>query len=408
MRQLLGFFSFLLAIESLCIAQNPVSNVWLGHVSKDTGLMHGGPDPDNVTALAKMLRSFEFSEELQLTADQRNAIEEISEKVPIPTRDQLRASAGSGVIHLYVAALDEAMQAAITPQQFLRLKQLCYRIEIGVLGIENSLAYGRLSTRIGLYENQRTYVHDKGLKIRTTVRAECEELAHRAEDEIVQTFPVDLQPLLKKELGDFFSFRTSALQGNRIAIDPARQTIASFSYLFQDSKVREDLRINTDQLEAIDKIAVSSAAVQQQILKDRKYAKLTLEERNALGEAGDQFLNAFDEILTPVQIERLNQLSLRHAIRKEGISYIVNHVEEKSGIQLSEDDRQKLLATLTKIQDRTRNSIQSLKEQIEVRIAEELTPEQRELLKTAIGPYYEYTPIAIRLPPNSEKYVNPE
>ncbi|MEZ6081183.1 MAG: hypothetical protein R3C56_37600 [Pirellulaceae bacterium] len=150
-----------------------------------------------------VLRGPEFKDELQLTLEQQRAILGFREKFRLRTESYKSSTDPEAEVALLVALLDAEIQAAITPEQYARVKQLCYRIEIGILGIENSVAYGTLSRRIGLYDNQRTHIHDKGLKIRIAARNECDEIMQRAENEAVQAFPNALQPIVKTQSGTF-------------------------------------------------------------------------------------------------------------------------------------------------------------------------------------------------------------
>ncbi|MEZ6081182.1 MAG: hypothetical protein R3C56_37595 [Pirellulaceae bacterium] len=100
--------------------------------------------------------------------------------------------------------------------------------------------------------------------------------------------------------------------------------------------------------------------------------------------------------MTVKQVEQLEQLVVRNAMRVEGFAYLLQFVIEKPEIVLTETERKEIQSKLMSIDERTRKSIRSVNEQIEVSIAEELTPTQKETFKSVIGPFFEYTPVAVQ------------
>ncbi len=397
MHQLVYVSILLCIVSGHCLGQSSRRGVWIGFAQKD-GRMTGAPDPTNATHLYQVLQCPEFALELEISPDQRREIDKIIIKVPAPSDEFIEASPDpEAAISGLVALMDDEIRAAINREQYVRLKQICYRIEIGILGIENSVAFGTLANRIGVYDNQRTHLHDKGLKIKLNARIACNEVRQQAEQEAIAALPTALQLVGKKGIGDFFVFKSNVRRTHRGKVDAARARSMDFQSLYEAPEVRRELQLSEAQTEAIERLDSQAQVVRREVMNNRRGAPPTREEMKKVQDASEQVINEIDELLTPEQVARVEQLIVRNAMHIEGYGALLDFAEEEAGTSLDQTLREKLLTELSVIEDRSAKTIETLKAHVEVDIAKELTPDQRTALTDAIGPYYEYTPMAIKV-----------
>lgn len=172
------------------------------------------PDPDDKLELASLLRNPTVVNAIGVRGPQLEAIEktlaenqgsfgftfqtggELPSKEELETRQQLKYSKS-------VAVLDELL----SPDQWKMLRQAAFQSEIARIGLASAFANGRLGAVIGVTENQKAHLLEKGNQIQAKVELKIIELLREAQRELVAELGTEQRLRATEELGNPFIFR---------------------------------------------------------------------------------------------------------------------------------------------------------------------------------------------------------
>lgn len=266
----------------------------------------------------------------------------------------------------------------LDPTQLERLRQLVYRIEIARVGLQEALLNGHLGTAVGIEDYQKPALKIRAETIeknRASVLAEIQQMA-------IQTIGANLtaQQLLdlKSILGKDFVFRGSDASQTLFGrtIDP--EAIIDTIYLLKLDAVANDVKISKDDREAILKCCEEtkeSATVQKIMKLGRKPTKKEVADITA--ESNKERLSRVQNVLDPIQRDRLKELAYRLEIAKVGIVVALSSGFLGKRLEISTDQITKLRVQAEAIESKTSDAIAAVAEASQAELIKELEPLQR-------------------------------
>lgn len=182
-----------------------------------------GPDPNIAYERYQQLAHLQVQKDLELSDGVIDAFTK-HEKVYRSKLTELRSEERAGripksirneLMQRHFAEADEYLNELLTPPQNTRLTQLLYRMEVSRIGLAESLVQGRLSEAVGVYENQKSGIVEKGKKIREELQVKIEMLTLEAENKLLDELAPEQRAKAVKVLGSPFVFEELS-QGQEI------------------------------------------------------------------------------------------------------------------------------------------------------------------------------------------------
>ncbi len=181
----------------------------------ETPKIFAGPDPAVLSAMFELLDDSQVRTVLKLSKPQieglkkvqRNLVEVMAPLNNFETRDPGFPEEFQKRIAERKKIAEIALEEILLPEQFARLNQLMYRIEITNLGWSNSLVSGRLGTAVGVYENQYTHLKDRIAQITAETERKIATLRQEAEQQILLELTPEQRKQAAELIGDFVEYR---------------------------------------------------------------------------------------------------------------------------------------------------------------------------------------------------------
>ncbi len=344
-------------------------------VANDTGRILIGPDPDNIAALINLLTDDDVANDLQLNKETRIAIEEFFVR-------ERKLLAGSDEFSIDVARnlRREVISELLTPQQLERLKQIVYRMEVAVLGLDGALANGRLGERANVYENQRTRILTKGNQCIATRDATVKSLRMEAEEKIIQCLSNEQEVILRPLIGPFFYSSDANLIGYSTKGSDLQNKDQAIQ-LLMNPEIQHELKLAKEDINSISKLLETQANELREL-----FPLLSQEGRistaAAYKEARKELL---ERILNESDIRRLTQIVYRIEMSARGLVWSILSGSLSHKLVLSETQKLEFMTRGKAIESELTIGIVAAYEEAESNLLEELAPEQREIAKTLLG-----------------------
>lgn len=195
------------------------SNVTLRNESFGSDVI---PDPSNKLSLATLLAHSSVLTALELSDEQIRIVSDAlkansgSFSTPIhtrddgkfPTKDEIRA-----IKERHQARSSQLLDEVLTPNQWKRLREIAYQVEISRLGLGIAIAHGRLGRDIGVTENQVTNLQEKASKIQRKAEQEILKILIAAQKELLAELSPEQRDKANECLGMPFVFRDELGRG---------------------------------------------------------------------------------------------------------------------------------------------------------------------------------------------------
>ncbi len=188
----------------------------------DGMMSFGSPmaDPNNSSALTGLLQQDKIRSELKITPEQIAGIEKLQKK-----SNQLLSSAvqammkarSNGGGNLDLSTLQEAkdnvrdltdrgIEEILLPEQFERIRQIAFQVEISRMGLGPSLTRGKLGESVGVRNEQKPDLIRLATKIEEETTAKIAQIRREAREELVATLDEDQQAKVIELIGDYFDY----------------------------------------------------------------------------------------------------------------------------------------------------------------------------------------------------------
>lgn len=193
----------------------PGSETWGGYVI---------PDVNNRLSLASLLYNRSVAGSLGVSAEGSKLIDEyiarnggsFNLKVLVPqgnippTPAELHAET---VAHRVKSQtfLDEL----ISPEQWSRLRQVAYQVEVGRMGLVDALTQGRLGTDSGVHGQQTDAIRRKTENAEAKAKAEIVRILTKMQNEVIAELTPDQQKSAQDLLGEPFAFKEDLISSHR-------------------------------------------------------------------------------------------------------------------------------------------------------------------------------------------------
>ncbi|MEZ6137258.1 MAG: hypothetical protein R3C53_20405 [Pirellulaceae bacterium] len=182
-----------------------------------------GVDPNSGSQLFKLMANESVQKELKLTDEQRVGTMKIMDESRkrmsefLKKRLSERSANGSASFSLDGNAMREVMaqsqaeaEAAIEeillPEQFERIKQLAFQIEVAQIGLGESLTNGRLGTEIDVHDDQKQHLTDRAMAIEAEARAAIAQIRSAAQAKLLAELTPDQRKAAEERLGKYFAY----------------------------------------------------------------------------------------------------------------------------------------------------------------------------------------------------------
>ena len=143
------------------------------------------PDPNNRLSLASLVSNPYVAKELELTAQVGDLLKQAEREnggplsISVSYSDELPKYGELEAIHAArQAKWTELCDEALTPDQWERLRELAYQIEVYRVGFDGALTAGRLGSDVGVFENQKSRLSQKASQVEKELRQVVVSLAH--------------------------------------------------------------------------------------------------------------------------------------------------------------------------------------------------------------------------------------
>lgn len=128
-------------------------------------------------------------------------------------------------------------------------------------------------------------------------------------------------------------------------------------------------------------------------LNNERIAEFAVHMKAISTEAIADGVDLIDEILTPQQKERLQQIQVRAEIRRFGFAYALVQGRFGDKVGVYEGQKDTLVRKVKKIEEAAMKEIEAINKRTEERVLAELVPEQRIRAKEILGPSIFHWPI---------------
>ena len=261
----------------------------------------------------------------------------------------------------------------MSPNQWTRLREIAYQIEIARVGIAHALTVGRLSRDVGIYENQKTHLREKVWQIEKTT---LELLANIQADEqaaFLKLLSPGLMAKVKSTLGRPFNFREDM---------PSERM--SNTRLMQRCYFQIQYGVLP---EPEDEVALCSLLLNASV---RREVNLTDAQRIALldtaqSDFGESLKSKLQEIVTNSQRIRLRETIFQIEIARMGLADAILNGKLGIVLKMAEDEKQLVARKASEIEAKAGASSVVIARRAQEQIQAELSPEQRSKMKQLLG-----------------------
>lgn len=305
----------------------------------------------------------------------------------------------------------EQLRNLITDQQWHRLKQLGKHVEIAWKGLDRSLAYGDLGSELGVVENQRTTIANKGRRILDASETAIQVLRVERHEMMLNRLPERMRQKAVKELGSYFAFDedgTVIATAQQLSDDKDLETVpvtdhargnaegaAKLFLRLMSRRVRLELGIKGDIASSLDRFRREQVSrygerISESIrLADSVAARADVERRETAALRG-RYAAALEEFLLPDQINRLQQIELYFEIASEGYPHAFTAGTLSRLMEIEPNQVAEIFAQLKMIEKEYDAKIRKVRDVAQHEVLDLLTTEQKNLAKKLLGEYFEY------------------
>lgn len=191
---------------------------WVGRISASSnGVRHSIPNPNNKLSIVSLALNASVATELGLTEQQTEVIRKIfienrgylnggilvyDGKDIIPTPDVTKAMLESRRLKN-----EQILNEALTPPQWVRLKQIAYQIEVARVGLGAAFTSGLLSYEVRVHENQKAALNERARKIEAKMQSAIAKIIADSHTEMIRELSTEQQTRAHDALGETFFFR---------------------------------------------------------------------------------------------------------------------------------------------------------------------------------------------------------
>ncbi len=224
--KLISFASLLMTlvvINRAAISQSPPTAQAGTAKTVVKGVPASIPDPSNSLGIAVLAVNPSVSKELGLSQEQISTLRTLLVENGGALNGGVLQFKGRGNIppaevirekHRQKKAENESkLDEIFLPNQWVRLKQIAYQIEVSRIGFGRALSSGVLGRDVGVFEAQHTHLSQKALEIEARAAKEIGEILRQAQIEMLKELSTEQRSKAVGLLGEPFYFRDDEYQG---------------------------------------------------------------------------------------------------------------------------------------------------------------------------------------------------
>lgn len=451
-----GFVSYIaLCTSQRCDAQLVVES-WTVYHLHGTQRVITGPDPTAPSDLLKVLYERQIQRELAMSPEQLRGIlvlenrranlkrensskrrvidermEELKRAARVEDPQNARPSLEIEQLALQLNMLGETsrqltmqgIEELLQPGQMERLYELSYRIEIAYVGYADAIVTGRLSDRVGVFENQVTHFRKRIEDFESKAEEKKMEVKSEAEKLILDLLTDAQRRMAVKQLGMLIDFQPLTIEQDernkvlnaikemqdspqgpttthRKAFLPIRVIGTSLPNptnrrylldLLSLPHIQSEIGFSKEKIAVLRSIILEVDKNRNAILRAQPHGiplepatKLLLEAHKR------QATSDMEALLTDAQFSRLQELAYQIEVAVMGLPKALEVGFLGKSIEITKDQKELIARETPAIFAAKEEESRKINESLEEQVFAELSPEQRSKLKTAIGKYFEY------------------
>ncbi len=170
-----------------------------------------GYNPDDPVELVELLKEKRVQAAIELDESQQKAVNELfTKKNALMREESMALSTPERSLQFKIARTDLAeryLDEVLTGDQYNRLKNFAYRSEVDAIGWADSISGGRLSDAVGVYDGQRTALHQRTSAIVAEHEARILEIKKQMEAAILKELSAEQRGKAVAALGEFYDYK---------------------------------------------------------------------------------------------------------------------------------------------------------------------------------------------------------
>ncbi len=351
------------------------------------------PDPEDRLSLTSLVSNSYVAKELGLNAPVADLLKQAERKnggplsISVSYSEELLTSMELQTIHTAnQRKWTELCDEALTPDQWKRLRELAYQIEVYRVGFDGALTAGRLGSDVGVFENQKSRLSQKASQIEKELKQAIVVALAATQESVLSELSSDQHSICKERLGDPFLYRRDVLQHRRM-VDPEKKL--TLVGLVGNASVLAELGLNERSLKVLrDRLAVTGGSLNLPMQKrDVGESRQAIFAKRSASMAESERI--VDEALTPSEWKRLREIGYQIEVYENGFVKAFRSGSLGKQLNVTESQLQKIEEKVQQAENEQRAEFVTIMSVTQNKMLAELSPEQRNKAQERLGkPFY--------------------
>ena len=287
--------------------------------------------------------------------------------------------------HISVAANAIRLYEILSQEQRDRLVQISHQVEVSRVGLGEAIIDGWLGKYIGVEEYQKPALEIRAKAIQENLDWSIRHLLTDSYQQMFKELELEQRGLCSKLLGEPHILRhvDSSIEISDV------ENVLTLLKLVNNKTIATELRVSEKEVTELKGFVEYHRGDPSRPIVSRKVngRRLSNDEwRSKFDQEVQKNLRAVEEILDPIQIERLKQLAYQVEVTRKGFCVSFTDGVLATRLNIAESCKPRLREVGSEIDKRLSSGVKQLESAAQEDLLRELTPLQSKVAKQRLGP----------------------